>query len=374
MLKVATVCSGIGAPEKALKLLEIPYDLSFFSEISSSAIKSYCAIHNELPSENFGDLMNINAKVLPQDLDLFVGGTPCQDFSVAGLGRGGEENSGTRSSLMWYYVRLISLAIPKVVVWKNVSAVLSCKHIKTYRKFYHTLNALGYNVYSDLLNSKNFNVAQSRERIFVIALRYDLENNFTFPHGYDSGIRIRHILQKQIPKEIFTKSIEDAIPFKRKYSNTYNIMNYGILRNSNFRKDNAVILIDGLSDCRTTHAANYIIDDRIKRIKTIRRFTSLESFRLMGFEDKDFFKCRYKYLKNAKFKKKERYNFVSDNDLIFQSGNSIVVTVLMALFGQLYNVPWKQKVFKERYKSEEELYNELPLFSLLKEGKNDKAT
>ena len=116
MLKVATVCSGIGAPEKALKMLGIPYELSFFSEIDIPAIKAYCAIHKESTNKNFGNLENINQKPIPQDLDLLVGGTPCQDFSNAGLGKGGEEGSGTRSSLMWYYIKLIALSKPKIVV------------------------------------------------------------------------------------------------------------------------------------------------------------------------------------------------------------------------------------------------------------------
>ena len=93
MLKIATVCTGIGAPEKALQLLGIPYELEFFSEIDLPAIRSYCAIHGEPRNKNFGDLTNIDRKPLPTDLDLVVGGTPCQDFSTSGLGKGGEEGS-----------------------------------------------------------------------------------------------------------------------------------------------------------------------------------------------------------------------------------------------------------------------------------------
>lgn len=60
MIKLATVCTGIGAPEKALTLLGIPYELAFFSEIDRPAIRSYCAIHSESETKNLGDLSKID--------------------------------------------------------------------------------------------------------------------------------------------------------------------------------------------------------------------------------------------------------------------------------------------------------------------------
>ena len=86
-IKIATVCTGIGAPEKALTLLGIPYELAFFSEIDNAAIRSYCSIHGENREKNLGDLSRIDYSKLPKDIDLIVGGTPCQDFSVSGLAK-----------------------------------------------------------------------------------------------------------------------------------------------------------------------------------------------------------------------------------------------------------------------------------------------
>ena len=174
MIKLATVCSGIGAPEKALQLLGIKYELVFFSEIDNAAIRSYCSIHGENREKNLGDLSRIDYSKLPKDIDLIVGGTPCQDFSVSGLGKGGEEGSGTRSSLMWFYIKLIAETKPKIVVWENVAAVLNCKHYMTYRKFYCTLNNLGYRVNAGVLNAKYFNLPQNRVRVFVVAVRMQI--------------------------------------------------------------------------------------------------------------------------------------------------------------------------------------------------------
>ena len=86
----------------------------------------------------------------------------------------------------------------------------------------------------------------------------------------------------------------------------------------------------------------------------------------MGFEDKDFYKCRYRYEKKGS--KKIRCDNVPDGEIYIQAGNSIAVNVLMALFGQLYGVPWQDKVFEERKKTEEELLRELPLFAYMRDN------
>ena len=86
---------------------------------------------------------------------------------------------------MWYYVKLIAQTHPKVVIWENVAAVINENHIRNYRKFYHTLLSLGYKIQAGILNAKFFNLPQNRVRIFVVAIRKDLNLHFTFPHGYD---------------------------------------------------------------------------------------------------------------------------------------------------------------------------------------------
>lgn len=84
-MKVLSLFSGIGAFEKALKNIGIDYELIGFSEIDKYAVKSYCAIHNVDEKLNLGDVSKINIKELPKDIDLITHGSPCQDFSVAGL-------------------------------------------------------------------------------------------------------------------------------------------------------------------------------------------------------------------------------------------------------------------------------------------------
>lgn len=82
MLKIFSLFSGIGAFEKALERLKIPFELVGFSEIDKFAGKSYCVIHNVPESLNYGDITKIDANTLP-DYDLQVWGFPCQDVSIA---------------------------------------------------------------------------------------------------------------------------------------------------------------------------------------------------------------------------------------------------------------------------------------------------
>jgi site-specific DNA-cytosine methylase len=86
-IKIGTFFSGIGSPEKALKRIGMPYELMFFSEIDKYAIQSYCAIHNEPIGKNKGDITKIKGKDLSY-CDLWFGGFPCQDISLAGNQKG----------------------------------------------------------------------------------------------------------------------------------------------------------------------------------------------------------------------------------------------------------------------------------------------
>lgn len=371
MLKVATICSGIGAPEKALTNLGIQYELVCFSEIDEAAIKSYCAIHSISRSKNFGSLTDVNIKPVPLDIDLLIGGTPCQSFSTAGKGEGGDEGSGTKSSLMWSYLQFIALSRPKVVVWENVPGVLSQKHLHNFRKFYFALMAYGYHVYSDVLNAKYFNIPQNRERLFLIGIQKNVDCGFEFPQGYDSGVRIKHILQNEPASPLNQKFLQNLILFKSSVGlNSHRIIRCGDLNRSKFSQDNSVISIEGISEClmrrNDSVTGTKIYDNRDGENAIVRRYTPKESLRLMGFSDNDYQNCKYKTV-DGKLTEYSR-----DSELYAQAGNSIVVTVLMAIFGVLYGIEdWEKRVYKERKKTLEQLIKELPLFKFLSEQERD---
>jgi DNA (cytosine-5)-methyltransferase 1 len=125
MIKYLSLFSGVGAFESALKKAGIDYELLGFSEIDKFAIKSYCEIHGVRNELNLGDISRIDIDILPKDIDLITHGSPCQDFSIAGTGKGGDKGSGTRSSLMWNTVEIVKHCRPKVIIWENVKNLLS---------------------------------------------------------------------------------------------------------------------------------------------------------------------------------------------------------------------------------------------------------
>ena len=105
-LRVLSLFSGIGAFEKALTNLGIPYELVNYCEINEHASKCYSLIHGVSENLNLKDVTKICPTELA-DFDLLTHGSPCQSFSLAGKQEGGEKNSGTQSSLLWETVRVV---------------------------------------------------------------------------------------------------------------------------------------------------------------------------------------------------------------------------------------------------------------------------
>ncbi|MFH1394919.1 MAG: DNA cytosine methyltransferase [Candidatus Omnitrophota bacterium] len=111
-----------------------------------------------------GDITKIKAKTIP-DHDLLTAGFPCQAFSIAGK-RGGFED--TRGTLFFEIARILKVKQPRMLLLENVKGLLSHDGGKTFAKILQTLDVLGYDAEWQVLNSKNFGVPHSRERVFII--------------------------------------------------------------------------------------------------------------------------------------------------------------------------------------------------------------
>ena len=128
----------------------------------------------------------------------------CQDFSVAGNGKGGDAGTNTRSSLMWHTVNIVEHKLPKIVIWENVKGVLSKKHKHNFDKYLEKMDILGYNNYYQVLNAKNYGIPQNRERIFVVSVRKDIDNElFEFPKPFDNGLRLKHMLEDNVAEKYY---------------------------------------------------------------------------------------------------------------------------------------------------------------------------
>ncbi len=197
-MKVLSLFSGIGAFEKALERLGIEYELVNYCEIDKYASRSYSVIHNVSEEKNLGDITKIDINTLPKDITLITHGSPCQDFSVAGHNKGGDEGSGTRSSLMYETIKIVKHCQPKYVIWENVKNVISKKHRHNFNNYLKALSELGYLNYWQVLNSKDYGVPQNRERVFVVSINKDLKVDFKFPNPIKLKKTLKDVLETDV--------------------------------------------------------------------------------------------------------------------------------------------------------------------------------
>jgi len=204
-LRVFTAFSGFDSQCLALNRLKenypgFDYELVGWSEIDKYAIKAHDALFPG--AKNFGDITKIDWSEVP-DFDLFTYSSPCQDFSQAGLQRGGEKGSGTRSSLLWECERAIRAKKPKFLLMENVSALVSVKFIDLFNKWQFTLEEIGYRNYAKVLNAKDYGVPQSRDRIFVVSVRDDLDMKYAFPQPFPLDKCILDIKEDNVDEKYF---------------------------------------------------------------------------------------------------------------------------------------------------------------------------
>jgi len=390
-MKLGTDFSGIGAPEMALKYLGIDFVSVFACEIDKYARQSFKQLHNTKTFYN--DITKRNHKEVEQ-LDLYVAGFPCQAFSMAGKRKGFED---TRGTLFYNVAQFIKINKPKVFVLENVKGLVSHDSGKTFQTIIDILSnnggtqngqiildmfddGLGYHIYWQVLNTKNYGIPQNRERIFIVGFK-DFKN-FNFPKSIKLKLKLKDLLQDntnnkyhlsyKMCKSIFQASkgnwqsgkmtidtdiaktinarvfkmgkadTDNYITVKDKYylsdkakerlkrhnNNTiYNDISNCILagyykqggRDQQYiQVEDKPISKDGISKCLKVGGDVPCFEVKTNT-KKIRRLTPLECWRLQGFKDNDFFSVKG----------------LSDTQLYKQAGNSITVDVLMALFKKI---------------------------------------
>ena len=206
-LRVFTAFSGYDSQCLALNRLGIDYDLVGWSEIDPAAIKAHNALFPQYEERNYGDISKIDWSQVP-DFDLFTYSSPCTDFSNAGAQAGGEEGSGTRSSLLWECRKTILAKKPKYLLFENVKALVSDKFLYLFEKWCKELESYGYVNYYQVLNSKDYGVPQSRERIFMVSiLKTDDEPNpyYEFPRPVPLTKCVEDILEDNVPEKYYMK-------------------------------------------------------------------------------------------------------------------------------------------------------------------------
>lgn len=369
-IRIATVFSGIGAIEHALQRMNVDHKIVFACDngditidynveeerkkvlalngpiekkeyvdqlYKSKARKtnfvkiSYLANYDLDEKYYFRDIRLLDGRDFRNQVDLLVGGSPCQSFSTVGF-QGGLED--TRGTLFYDYANLIKDVNPKVFIYENVRGLTTHDKGKTWSIMKNVFDELGYNIHEELLDAKDYGIPQTRRRIFVVGIRNDirLKSDLIFPPEKVNLQYTMHDFLISNVKEGNFKSVDGKITIikepgivDKKYILSPKLKAY--VMKSGTKTFVQKVEIDlpiartVLSTMGNRHRAgvdNYVTD--LKNEKplyeenpdNIRMLSEREAHRLMGFTDD------YKIV-------------VSRAQGYKQAGNSIVVDVLIAI-------------------------------------------
>lgn len=177
------------------------YELVAWSEIDKYAIQAHNALYPQWADRNLGDITKVDWQNVP-DFDLLTYSSPCQDFSNAGLQKGGEEGSGTRSSLLWEIRKAVLTKKPKFLLLENVKALTSKKFFPLFQKWMDELESYGYTNYWQVLNAKDYGVPQNRERVFLVSILND-NSIYHFPKPFELDKFLIDVLEPEVDEKYY---------------------------------------------------------------------------------------------------------------------------------------------------------------------------
>lgn len=357
-IRIATVFSGIGAIEQALLKMKLPYEIVFAcdngereieqsyeeiieyskkNQLSNAKInkyikelysqtnkpnymkQSYFANYKITESKWHEDIRFIDGNDYTNQVDLFVGGSPCQSFSMIGKRHGLEDARGT---LFYDYARLVKEIQPKVFIYENVVGMLNHDKGKTWETIKSIFNSLEYKLYATVLNSVDYGIPQNRKRLFVVGFK-DKNIDFSFPKPIkltttmfdylEFKVNPLHYLGKKgfefvsNPKNINRARVNNDIIRTQKANQQFNWNGDFVFESLNEKKHNDDIL------------KRAYVGIWKGRQGVIRQLSHRECLRLMGFSDS--------------------FKIVVPNIQIYrQAGNSIVVNVLEEIIKEIFKV------------------------------------
>lgn len=359
MIRLATAFSGIGAIEQALERLNIEYEVIFACDNGDIKIDinyenemkkvknmesinqkrkyvedlylkkskrhnfvkdAYLANYKVKDDNFFYDVKLLDGNDFKNKVDLFVGGSPCQSFSIAGA-RGGFEDA--RGTLFYEYARLVKEIQPSIFIYENVYGVLTHDKGNTWKVMQNIFDELGYYYKWQILNSKDYGIPQGRRRLYVVGFKNKEDyDKFEFPKVQELYYKMQDFLienvkdgnlinqdGKLVIKERIGENPEDRYFLSEKLKKY--VLSPGT---KNFMHHDAEIDLPIaralLSTQGNSHRAS--VNNYVTTNGKIRALTVRETYRLMGFPDS--FKI-----------------VVSKAQALKQSGNSIVVDVLIAI-------------------------------------------
>jgi DNA (cytosine-5)-methyltransferase 1 len=187
-MRVASFFSGIGGMDLGFE--QAGFSTVWANENETSAAKMFSA---NFPNAHLDvrSFDNIDFSEIPDDVDGFIGGPPCQSWSIAGAHRGDKD---PRGAILWTYVKAIESKKPKFFVLENVPGMTSSLHRHSYRQLLSRLSDAGYNISHGVLNAKNYDTPQARKRLFIVGYRKELSIRFTTPEKGTQRLSLRESL------------------------------------------------------------------------------------------------------------------------------------------------------------------------------------
>lgn len=211
-IKVGSDFSGVGAFEQALNRLGIEHEVVFACDKDKYARLTY--VHNYGEPKCYP--MDVYEREIPGDsLDIYMTSPPCQSFSLAGKRLGKNDKRGI---LFFNSHEFIVKNKPRYFIFENVKGLLSDDGGKTFSEWLHLLGgksvngmpivfpydgAVPYHVYWKVLNAKDFGVPQNRERVFIIGIRDDVDNDFSFPKEIPLTKRLKDVLESEVDEKYY---------------------------------------------------------------------------------------------------------------------------------------------------------------------------
>lgn len=178
--RVISLFSGAGGMD--LGFINAGFDIVWANDFFKEAVESYKKNVDERII--YGDITKIPSSEMPDDIDLVIGGFPCQGFSIANTKRSMKDE---RNFLYKEMLRVIDDKKPKFFVAENVKGILSMKKGKVFEMIKKDFKKLGYNVDAKLLNAAEYGIPQARERVVIIGNRIGVKNPYPKPtHWVDS--------------------------------------------------------------------------------------------------------------------------------------------------------------------------------------------
>jgi DNA (cytosine-5)-methyltransferase 1 len=350
MLKHLELFSGIGGFRQAIELLGKDHGLSIrcigFSEIDKYASITYKSNYDTRNELEIGDIeaftsdkKNIESM---EYFDLLMGGFPCQPFSMMGKQKGFEDERG---DIFYRIIDILKIKKPPFVLLENVKNLKTHNKGNTFKEIISALNGSGYpQVYYDVFNTVNFNLAQTRNRIFIFASTVELPSKFTFTeksiiNSFNEITENRSILTQKNILEVLEKNVDEKYYLSEKVKPT--ILSNGSQNFSSNSEINQLIARPLTATMVKLHRAcqdNYYSDEFLtskdplkyntnlfskKELEKhrIRKLTPKEAFNLQGFNDMFL----YNAIKAG----------TSNHQLYKQAGNAVSVNTVYAILHHL---------------------------------------